>query len=169
MVRIKTCLMKRLILISIIALTSCKAVERYKASPEFAKDCGEAFPPRQQTIFVPGIPVHDTVDHYVQIDCDTVAAVIIDTVVMPRIVTAKCPPSITIRQVDTIKITVENTAKITSLDRELQRCLDNLDRVIDEKRQWQAKAKKRFWWLIILLAAALGWYFRRSIIKLFKR
>ena len=158
-------------------LFGCKAVEKYKASPQFAADCGDRFPPRT----TPGKP--DTVTLAgITIDCDSVVAANKDTVRLTNVVTIErlmptstgnrvtCPPQILITQTDTIYNTAREQALISQLIATQTAHDLALQKAGAQKEKLQGKlgtrSKQRNWLFWIIVAFIAGTQ-RHRIIKLF--
>jgi hypothetical protein len=164
------------VLLGIFGLTGCNAVKKYQASPQFAQDCGDRFPPRT----VQGKP--DTITlASITIDCDSVVAANrkTDTVRLTNVVTIErlmptstgnrvtCPPQIIVKQTDT----VYNTAREQALVAEMVRQQKAHDAAIQakeaENQELQAKndkTRKQRNWLFWIVVAFLVGTFRHQII-----
>jgi len=193
MVRIKIRMMKRSILISIIALTSCKAVERYKASPAFAKDCATAFPFRDSTVYLPGVPIVDTVEHWieVEIDCDSLSlkqtaqstSIGQPITIGKELIRLPCPPSITSRQIDTLRTYREVTARLQACDDELlkerkesavkDKLLEQKDAkiaaLVEDRDKFRKRYRGLFWFVVLAVVGILGVKFRKGILAIFRK
>jgi len=169
------------VLMGIFGLSACNAVKKYQASPQFAQDCGDRFPPRT----VSGKP--DTVTlASITIDCDSVVAANrkTDTVRLTNVVTIErlmptssgnrvtCPPQIIVKQTDT----VYNTAREQALVAEMVRQQKAHDAAIQAKEaeieklqgKLSNRSKQRNWLFWIIVAFIAGTQ-RHRIIKLFSK
>lgn len=142
------------ILLVVLGFCSCKAVEKYKASDDFAADCAAAFPVKTDSIYVHGEARIDTVTTY-NYGVDTVVMVV-DSVLTKyvykdRIITR----TVNTIRVDTLTKQVENTALVKSLMAEI----DNLEKFAAIREHKIGNLNKYLLWLIIALLAAIGLFF----------
>lgn len=152
-------------------LFGCKAVDKYKASPNFAQDCGDKFPPTVKETFIEGETVYDTLPPiYVKVDCDTVT--VRDTITNSRTVKVACPPQIIGYKTDTFLIERENTARLFAMQQAYMK--DTADRNRKEaqlEKKLGNRTKQRSWLFWILLAIGVGTvlYNRKRIANIFNK
>jgi hypothetical protein len=151
------------LLFAAVLLTSCKAVQKYKASPAFARDCADRYPVKSDTVLRPGTVRLDTITHTVTIDCDTVRLTTVQTIAGPvqvRTVTKACPPCVQGLRVDTLIVTKENTARVAALQADVAALTAERGNL----RAQRNKARKQRNWLVVIVAGAVVWSFRHRII-----
>jgi hypothetical protein len=162
--------MKNFLIIAFAALLlfcifGCKAVEKYKASPTFPKDCADSFPVRIDTTFIEGKAVYDTIFSYdLQTITDTVVNQQETTIYRDRVKT------VTVRRTDTIRLTKENTARIEQLNREKvmdKAMIEQLNQYLKHSESKRKRNAKHRNWLIALVVGFTAFSFRHQIIKMF--
>jgi uncharacterized membrane protein len=162
------------VLMGIFGLSACNAVKKYQASPDFAKDCGDRFPPRT----VQGKP--DTITlASITIDCDSVVAANRDTVRLTNVVTIErlmptstgnrvtCPPQVFINQTDTIYNTAREEALVAEMVRQQKAHDAQVQKMEAQNQKLQAKndkTRKQRNWLFWIVVAFLVGTFRHQII-----
>jgi len=146
-------------------LLGCKAVEKYKASSSFPKDCADNFPVKIDTTFIEGKAVYDTIFSY---DLQTIT----DTVVNQQetVIYRDRVKTVTVRRTDTIRLTKENTARVEQLNRELagnQVVINELNQALKFSEGRRKRNAKHRNWLIALVVGFTVFSFRHQIIKMF--
>lgn len=149
------------------------AIEDYKASSKFPKDCATEFPLIPDTIFTEGKVITDTVIDYRYFD--STIQVVNGTDTVYATITIKEPVrTITVTKTDTISKVVVDKRLVISLGRELQEadnaCSANVDRMNAKAEKDAAKIKKttkqrNAGFLIATLAGI--YIFRWQLISLF--
>lgn len=142
------------LLLVILGFCSCKAVEKYKASDNFAADCAAAFPVKTDSIYIEGATVHDTITTY-NYGVDTIWAVVdsirTQVVTKEKVVTR----TVTVNRVDTVVKVKFDSAAVKVLMNELKA----QDKVIGRKNQIIENRTKHRLWLLIALLASIALFF----------
>lgn len=108
-----------LIMMMAMGLISCngpkkaaKAVDNYKQSSAFAKDCADQFPAKETTTYLPGETKSDTLIHIEYIDREGPQRFVETEKTVYKTITKS--------RTDTIKVEVENTARAEAATRKLK-------------------------------------------------
>lgn len=163
-----------ILLAMISGFAGCKAVEKYKQSPEFPADCAKEFPIKTDSIYIQGEEIHDTVTNYEYGNSDTVIMVI-DSIKTQIIYTDRVLTKTIIKsRTDTIRTEKESTAAIEAIRRtakmEIESLSDEIVRLDNQagkdakKIDWLAKQRNISFGIITLAGLYL---FRHQIISLF--
>lgn len=146
-----------------------KAVNKYKHSSEFPKDCADEFPVKTDTVVIDGELRVDSAVHYEYVQVPVPG----ENSIIERLTTKTI--TVTKHRRDTIRVTVEDTRRVEQykrvLDEQAEKHIKKVAGLESDLKAANRKVKTRSlqrnisWGLIALF---IGWSFRSRITKLIK-
>jgi len=146
-----------------------RAVNKYKDSSEFPKDCADEFPVKTDTVVIPGELRVDSAVHYEYVQVPVPG----ENSIIERLTTKTI--TVTKHRRDTIRVTIEDTRRVEQYKRVLDEQAENHIKKVayleadlkaaNRKVKTRSLQRNISWGLIALFIA---WSFRGRITKLIK-